>query len=250
LKVAVPLYNDDIAPCFEAASYFIIATTANGREVLAEVVQCHETEEIGRVRFIRDNGIRILICNGIKGNYRGMLQAAGVVVISNIDYPAREALALYLNGKFGDRPEKIIPSDYACGILLDDLVCWTKDLFENCGYQIKCGADAGPFPIDLTAEIACPVCHNPIRVAICCGAHMYRPDMEIREFYQVAGSNYHARVYVHPESSEMSACCHEFGIELLDPEIDPITGRDLFASGIPLLQNVIRGHEKAAGAKR
>lgn len=250
MKVAIPLYGDDIAPCFEAASNFIIATVNDSSEVSVTIAQCHEAEGVGRIRFIRDNGVGTLICNGIKDFYRGMLQADGVVVISNLGYPAREALNLYINGKFGDRPGKIIPSDYACGILLDDLLCWTKDIFENSGYQVKCGGDAGPFPIDLTAEIACPACHNPIRVAICCGAHMYRPDKEIQEFYHVAGSDYHARIYVHPESSEMSTCCHEFGIELLDPYTDPITNRKLFASGIPLLQNVIRGHEKAAGSKQ
>jgi len=250
MKIAIPTYKDDIAPCFEAACFFLIAADEAGEPLSAEIVQCSEAGGIGRVRFIRDNDVKTLICNGIKSHYRGMLQAAGIVVISNIDYPAHEALDLYLNGKFGYRPEKILPSDYACGILLDDLVCWTKDLFESYGYEIRCGSGAGPFPIDMIAEIACPVCLNPIRVAICCGAHMYRPDREIREFYHVAGSDYHARIYVHPENSEMKDCCHEFGIELLDPYTDPSASSDKFMSGIPLLQRVIEGHEKAAKVKQ
>jgi predicted Fe-Mo cluster-binding NifX family protein len=250
MKIAIPTYKDDIAPCFEAACYFLIVATDGRRETSAKIVQCSDSGGIGRVRFLRDNDITTLICNGIKGHFRGMLQAAGVAVISNIGYPAREALDLYMNGKFGDRPEKILPSDYACGILLEDLICWTKDLFESSGYTIKCGTDTGPFPIDLIAEIPCPVCLNPIRVAICCGAHMYRPDKEIREFYHAAGSNYHVRVYVHPENSEMKSCCHEFGIELLDPYTDPSASSKSFASGLPLLQGVIEGHEKAAKVKQ
>jgi len=246
LKVAIPVYNDDIAPCFEAASYFLIAEVENGGEITVGIVPCLEAEGIGRVRFVRENEIETLLCSGIKDFYRGMLQAAGIKVISNIGYPAREALDLYINGKFGDRPEKIIPSDYACGILLDDLICWAKDFFESYGYKIKCGAGAGPFPIDLTAEIACPVCSHPVRVAVCCGAHMYRPDQEVREFYRAAGSDYHARVYVHPHNPEMHDCCQEFGIELIDPYIDPSQFRMIFASGIPPLQRIVEGHEQAA----
>ena len=248
--VAIPQYNDEIAPCFEAARVFLISTLADGQVVESRLQECTGGADLDRVSLIRKSNVNTLICNGIKGYYRGMLQAAGVIVISDITCPVGEALEQYVAGKLLPHLEKITPSDYGCGIALDDLICWTRDLLESNGYEVTCPGSSASFPIDLEARIACPVCGRKMRVAVCCGVHMYRPDREIQQFHLACGSNYHARLYVHRATPEMVEICGEYGIDILDPDVDQ-ADIDADQGGIiPLLKRSFAKYEGFCGKSR
>ncbi len=248
MLIAVPKFNDEIAPCFEVAGCFLVSTVEEGTEISHKIYPCEGCEGYGRIQFIRAKKINVLICNGIKGFYRDLLQASGVTVISNVCDTVTGAIQKYVSGSLVSDSEPIEPAETDDLIPLEDLVCWTRELFEANGYSVKSRKGEAPFPIDLIAEINCPLCHKPVRVAICCGAHMYRSDQEIAQLHRIATTNYHARVYVHSYSSQIVRFCKEYGVELIDPDAGIHDTERPLKSKIPILQGIIDGHEKASGS--
>jgi predicted Fe-Mo cluster-binding NifX family protein len=246
MRIAVPKFRDSIAPSFEAAGHFLITEIQDRRRMSSEIVESEGCEGFGQVRVLREQRVNTLLCNGIKLFYRDMLRASGLTVIPNVSLTITEALELFLAGQLPTYGEEAENCDFCPSIPLDDLICWTKDLFATHGFEVRYGSDAGPFPVDLIAEITCPLCHKPVRVAVCCGAHAYRSEQELREFHRVSAAGFHASVYVHPATPSVTRCCQEYGIELIDPN-DDISDTDPAPAGrIPLLQRIIPGHEKAS----
>lgn len=244
VKVAIPVYENMVAPRFEATGMFIIIEVRDGQKVSSRTVSCAGPEQFRRIRLLQVHSVNVLICNGIKGLYRDMLRASGLIVISKISRSVDEVLQLFLSGEISADncgPEKIPRS---CHISRDELVNRTIRLFESGGYCVTPGPGHDFFLIDLVAEIKCPLCAKPVKVAICCGAHTYSTDHEIREFHFSTPAEYDARVYVYPEDQDVSRCCREYGIELIDPGagiVDFKSGEQTF----PVLKNPVYGHERA-----
>lgn len=244
-KVAIPILDEDLAPCFEVARYFMICDITARDEVTTSIEKCAGCEGFGRVRFLQDNKVNILICNGIKTFYRDLLIAGDIKVISNIGLSANEALNDFLLKKLKFDVVAVPESPTLSPIPRDDLVCWARELFESNGYKISRIGKLSHGLIDFVAEIDCPVCGKPIRAAICCGAHTYNYVQEIRQFHYTTASNYQARVYISIAGSELTQTCREYNVELIDPEMEEKLFHRLAAGKIPLLRLPIQGHERA-----
>lgn len=246
MNVAIPKFGETVAPCFEVARVFSITRLENSATIEERTIECDGCEGFGRVKLIRDKKVDVVICGGIKGFYRDLLTAAGVTVIDNVTGDAHEALVNFIDGHLRPRsnePEEVL---FDGRIPLEDLVCWTRELFTAHGYRVTPGAEVASFPIDLVAEIACPVCGKSIRVAICCGAHTYRPDQEIQQFHQSASRDFNARVYVGSSSTQVRMLCNQYGIELIDPDARFASCDHPVSNAIPILQTKVAGHEAAS----
>lgn len=245
-KIAIPRFHENVAPCFESASYFVICELHNKNEVCSEIVKCSGCEGYGRVRLLQEHDIDVLICNGIKGFYLDLLQSTGLTVIDNVSTSIEEAVSLYLSGKIKPHDHGNNLNELSCEIPHEDLVCWAKELFECHGYSVTVqNSEEIPFPVDLVAVIKCPVCHRPIKIAVCCGAHTYRADQEIREFHHASPSLYQAKVYVFPGNPLIRQRCREYDIQLIDPDSESANHDCKIDGRIPLLDCPIPGHEKA-----
>ncbi len=242
-KVAIPKFKDFVAPRFETASVILICTVAVGKVTDTSVIEIRGCEGFARARAVCDAGATVLICSGIKNFYRNLLQAEGVDVISGVELSVKLAIAEFLAGNLSVK-ERI--ENEASGIIPhEDLVCWARDLFESSGYRVRDVADSASFPIDMIAETVCPVCDQPVGVAVCCGAHIYRTDLEIQEFHHAEASDIHAKVYIHPSEETIEEYCAACGIQLIDPNLDDFSEENTRISAIPLLKGPVRGHEKA-----
>lgn len=245
MVVAIPQFYDAVAPCFEAAKAFLIVRLDQGVTRSREVVECGGCEGFGRIQMLRDHRVGVLICNGIKGFYRDLLQAAGVLVVSHVSADVSSALADFLDGHLTADDTTTEPVDLRENIPLPDLICWTRELFTVHGYRVMPGEDIASFPIDLVAELDCPLCGKLIRVAICCGAHTYRPNREIELLHLAAASGYHARVYVRSATPRIEQCCRDYAVDLIDPDAKMFNRDRRIKGRIPLLQSVVAGHEAA-----
>lgn len=251
--VAIPKFGESVAPCFEAASYFVMARFDGPHVQEQTIKECSGCEGFGRVQLLRDKHVEVLICNGIKGFYRDLLQAAGIRVHVNITGDIGSILSRFGAGEFVPAEEEAYKEESVldgAAVPLEDLICWTRELFIAHGYEVHPGENLAPFPVDLVAEITCPRCGKPVRVAICCGAHTYRSTDEIRQLHRVASSDYHARVYIHSATPRIEQCCSEYGIELVDPDAR-FAARDHPSKGrIPILQGAITDHEQKSDRSR
>lgn len=245
MKLAIPILNNKVAPCFDTAKEFQIINIKSGKMRSSSTVKCHAKDGFMRIRLLRLNEVNTLICNGIKSFYRDQLLILGMNVIPNINNTKTEVLTQFLQGKLKSYVNENSVSDSINLVSHDHLVSWAKELFESKTYSVSAYPGEDSFLIDLVAKIKCPACGKMISVAICCGAQTYRTDQEIREFYLTAKSQFDSKVYVYLKNPLIEKRCDEYGINFISPEDD--FRRDY--SLLPLLSKSIKGHEKEFSGK-
>lgn len=245
-KIAIPLFGDSIAPCFEVAKLILMVET-DGESTKSHTISTESSEGFRKVRLLRVHQPDFLICNGIKTIYRDMLTASGVDIISGISLPVDDALRKFAQGEL--EPATVVPVERSRPEPADraHLITWTRKYFEQAGYTVSPGPGGDYFMIDLIASIKCPVCTKTVNVAICCGAHTYRTTQDIAEFYFETPSGYNARLFVWPSIPEIQQCCDEYGIELIDPAVFESDLNTDCANRLPLLKGAVTGHERASG---
>lgn len=245
MNIAIPILNNQIAPCFDVAKQFKIVTIENEQVISSKIVRCLASEGFIRVRLLRLHEVHTLICNGIKSFYLNQLTAMGIKVVTNVSDSIENTLINFLAGRIkSSNNTKYEAEDYDI-VSHDDLVSWAKELFESKGYSVSSSPGDESFLIDLVAKIRCPVCGKQIHVAICCGAQTYRTDQEIREFHHNTKAHYSARVYVYLPNPQLEKCCNEYGIDFLSPELAYKEFKEETKSLIPILNRPVEGHEKA-----
>ncbi|PKK83594.1 MAG: hypothetical protein CVT49_07505 [candidate division Zixibacteria bacterium HGW-Zixibacteria-1] len=244
IKIAIPKLKNRVAPCFEAASSFTVAVADNNRLISQKTVHCSGSEGYHRVRLMKLHDIDMVLCNGIGGFYSDLLHTMGLRIIGNLNGGISRVLRLYLSGALKLSESNPDISTRMSGTSLDELISWSRELFERNGYCVNPGPGRDSFLIDLVAEMICPVCGEKIRVAICCGAHTYRPDQEIREFHYTAKSEYNARVFISPTNPAAERFCREYGIEFIRSDKVGSDASDSSRQTIPILSGPIEGHEK------
>lgn len=245
IRVAVSCFGEEVAPCFDTARRFrfwkIVRRMAREyRELTVE-----EPGGIERVRLLRRVQADILICNGIDESYRRILETEGCVVIDGVLGSATDALFGFLAGQIQPRRHEDALHPQSIQYHTADLVEWTKELFSSLGWEVKSVLQNHWYPVDLWAVRICPICGRPVRVAVCCGAHAYRVDEEIRELKRATASGCDAGVYVHHAIPGVFEICRELNIELLDPEDFGGSWDEKRSSGLmPPLRGPIAGHER------
>jgi len=245
-RLAIPAFHDSVAPRFETAESFYVCDIHDNKSSNGEIVLCSGCMGFGRIQLLQDHGIRVLICNGIKNFYRDLLASINIEVIDTISLPLNDVIDRFLSGSLKASTRTGHGTTAACEIPHDDLVCWARELFESYGYTIRKKTAASDFPIDLVASLTCPLCGKDILVAICCGAHLYRIDQEIREFHHAVSSSYHAAVYIHPADSILEENCRSYGVQLLDPCVENLADGGKRKMAVPILTGTIPGHEALA----
>jgi predicted Fe-Mo cluster-binding NifX family protein len=245
MNVAIPVLKNQIAPCFEAAKQFEIFSIKNKKIVSSKVINCFANEGFMRIRLLRLYEIHTLICNGIKNFYRDQLNAMGIFVLPNVNQPVGTALNLFLLGDLKNYEPIQMGSENKSIVSHDDLVYWAEELFKKNGYLVFPCPDKDSYLVDLIANINCPLCSRQIKVAICCGAQIYKAEQEIKEFHHNTKTQYNARVYVYLMNPQLEKSCNDYGIEFLSPENKDKTLKQKGDSVIPILQRPVEGHEKA-----
>ena len=243
-KILIPDLNGSIAPCFEAATKFLLIDTKGGKTVSQRKISCSGEGGFRRIRLIRLHDVNTLICSGLGSFYRDLLSNMHVELISNVSMKLDEAVAGYLGGLIKPDQNLPDPGQRLHHTSLKELVDWTKAFFESRGFMVNQGPGQDSFLIDLVAERSCPICGKSIKIAVCCGAHTYRVDREIREFHFCAKNDYNARVYVCPENESAAERCLEYNIEYI--KFDPEMRHEMKSPdpAAPILHFPIAGHER------
>ena len=98
MKVAVPLFNDEVSPRFGCSTHVLVAT------VDQESVRVEQTHDLsGRPPcewpgFLESLEIRKIVCGGIHERFQTQLRERGIEVIWGVIGSAAEALAALQNG--------------------------------------------------------------------------------------------------------------------------------------------------------
>ncbi|HEB84169.1 MAG TPA: hypothetical protein ENI92_04120 [Bacteroidetes bacterium] len=217
LRIAVPCFGEEVAPVFGSTRRFRVWVFEGGEVRDYRELAVEGADPLHRYRLVKELDTDVVICNGIEEHCREMLRAVGVEVVPGVVGTATDALFGYLAGRIRPPDLEHSPAPGEIHPHAADTVEWTRELFIENGWRVRRVREEEFYPVDLTAERTCPVCGRTVRVAVCCGAHAYRVDEEIRQFQRITAGHYQARVYVHQPLPSVVRRCRDFGIELLDP---------------------------------
>jgi len=98
MKVAIPRFEESVAPCFEYSAT-IAVFTLEGRRVVGQTDFTLQSQRaLDRVRLLRDQGVEVLICGGLQDRFEDLVRASGIRVISWVSGSVEELLESFLRG--------------------------------------------------------------------------------------------------------------------------------------------------------
>lgn len=247
MNVAIPQLGDAVAPRFEVATSFLLVEVAGNDWQRISTVKCSESGGYRRVRLLLFHGVDLLVCSGIIAQHRDTLVAAGINVIADVNSTVDEALDNLVSGSLKAAEAPSAATRLTCALSHEQLVTWTREIFAAAGYEVLPCPGEDCFLVDVVAEIECPVCRRRVSVAVCCCAHTYSSQQEIREFHNATATGFDARVYVCPAEDQIVDRCREYGIEVIDPKYDRQELIRREPARLPVLKSVVVGHERASG---
>ncbi len=99
MRIAIPRFQESVAPCFEHTSTVTIFTVHRKRILSQEDFVLKSREGLDRVRLLRDQNVDVLICGGLQESYENMLTARGIRVYSWVSGNVQDLLDQFLQGK-------------------------------------------------------------------------------------------------------------------------------------------------------
>ena len=98
MRIAISIWKDKISPVLDSASKLLIIEDKTQEESSHFEVNLLEQDMSQRCAFIRKLDLDILICGAVSRQFREMLKACGIKIISGISGPAEDVLDAYLQG--------------------------------------------------------------------------------------------------------------------------------------------------------
>lgn len=108
MKIAIPLYRDNISNVFDFAHRLLLVDIENGRELNRSEVPLAPESVPQRAGRLRSLGANVLICGAISRPLMYMLTASGIEVLPYVTGRVDEVLQAYIAGQLG-QPQFILP---------------------------------------------------------------------------------------------------------------------------------------------
>ncbi len=93
MKIAIPLFNERVAPDFSTAPELLVVVSQRGKVSCRWRMQVSQLSSSEKVRKMAALGIDRLICGGIDESSRAWLQRRGIEVIPDAAGQAEEVLS-------------------------------------------------------------------------------------------------------------------------------------------------------------
>ena len=106
MRIAIPQYKDEVAPCFDYTVTIVIYTVQKKKIVEQKDYTISSQWPVDRIRLLRDQHVDVLICGGIQDRFEDMVSANGIEVISWVSGKVEELLDQYLRHEL-QRDEKV-----------------------------------------------------------------------------------------------------------------------------------------------
>ena len=98
MRIAISIWEDKISPVLDTASKLLIIDNKTQKESSRFEANLLEQEISQRCSFIRGLELDVLICGAVSRQFREMLKACGIKIISEISGPVEKVLEAYLQG--------------------------------------------------------------------------------------------------------------------------------------------------------
>ena len=119
MKVAIPRFEEQVAPCYEYSATIAIFTVEENAVVNQVDFRLESRDVFDRLRLLRDQHVDMLICGGVQNVFEDMLKANGIHVISWVSGPVEMLLDRYLRGELEDWAKQVRGG--SCPVLPSDI---------------------------------------------------------------------------------------------------------------------------------
>ena len=92
MKVAVPLFRDEVSPRFGCSAQFLVATVEEGGVWAQEVKDVSHLAPWQLSEFLASLGVTKVICGGVHRRFQEELARCGIEIIWGVIGPAADAL--------------------------------------------------------------------------------------------------------------------------------------------------------------
>ena len=100
MRIAVPLFGEDVAPRFGEADQFLIAESENGVVVTWQYYRFNRTGDwIFRLSELESAGISVALCSGFSRMYWPLAIEKGIRVITGATGNARKLVEAFVHGE-------------------------------------------------------------------------------------------------------------------------------------------------------
>lgn len=106
MRIAVTFLAGQIFGHFGKTKQFAIFDVEDKKVSSSHLVSCAGTEHQALARFLKSNGVNVLICGGISAEETDALSEAGIEFVANVQGNVRHAVEEYLMGTLRDNPVK------------------------------------------------------------------------------------------------------------------------------------------------
>lgn len=98
MKIAVPYENGEVFPHFGHAAEFKIYTAEDFKPIESEIVKIEDASHEAVAGYLKKRGVDLLICDGIGDGAREAVEAAHILLCSNVSGKADEVVQQFLDG--------------------------------------------------------------------------------------------------------------------------------------------------------
>ncbi len=99
MRVAIPLFDKDVAPRFGFADTYLIATVDAGRVLSAEQIQSHGAEWPNRMEQLKELGVNVLLCGGFNRKFLPLAEDLGIRVFAGLAGDAHRCAEAFARGE-------------------------------------------------------------------------------------------------------------------------------------------------------
>ena len=98
MKIAVPYENGEVFPHFGHAAEFKIYTAEDFKPIESEIVKIEDASHEAVAGYLKKRGVDLLICDSIGDGAREAVEAAHILLCSNVSGKADEVVEQFLDG--------------------------------------------------------------------------------------------------------------------------------------------------------
>ena len=98
MRIAISIWGDKISPVLDTASKLLVIDDKTQKESSRFEAKLLDQDMSQRCSIIRGLDLDVLICGAISRQFREMLKACGIKIISGISGPAEDVLNAHLQG--------------------------------------------------------------------------------------------------------------------------------------------------------
>lgn len=99
MKVAMPRFGENIAPCFGASATIAIFTISRQRVIDQTDFTLQSREALDRVRLLGDQQVDVLICGGVQAAVERIISARDIRVYSWVSGRVEDLLNQFLENR-------------------------------------------------------------------------------------------------------------------------------------------------------